>query len=282
MAQRVTTSGFTDAEKSQLRALGATDAEIVNLRTWFDREFDIVPGVTLDSTLLEIADGFDAAVGAIDAFARQVSAVVVDGASVNARPVAQFDATPTTGVAPLNVSFDGTASSDSDGTIVSYEWNFGDASTGSGPTVGHVYTTAGSYTASLKVTDDAGGIASTSTAITVTSGGGPNTDPTAAFVATPLSGAAPLVVSFDVSASVDAEGPIVSYDWDFGGLSQASGLFPSYTFETPGEYDVTLTVTDADGAVDTETQSITVSEPDPTNQHRQRRCPLHRSAASSL
>ena len=164
--------GSHEAEKTQLRALGATDAEIVNVRTWFDREFDIAPGVTLDSTLLEIADGFDAAVGATDAFARQVSAVVVDGASVNATPVARFGATPTTGVAPLNVSFDGTASSDSDGTIASYVWDFGDASTGAGPTVEHVYATVGSYIAALTVTDDRGGTASTSKTISVSSGGG--------------------------------------------------------------------------------------------------------------
>jgi PKD repeat protein len=70
--------------------------------------------------------------------------------------IARIKATPTTGAAPFAVAFDGSASSGSTGTIVSYDWNFGDGATGSGATVNHTYTAAGAYTASLTVTDTAG------------------------------------------------------------------------------------------------------------------------------
>jgi PKD repeat protein len=67
------------------------------------------------------------------------------------------------------VSFNGSASSDPDGTISSYAWTFGDGGTGSGVTASHTYTTAGTFTAKLTVTDNLGATASTTATITVTS-----------------------------------------------------------------------------------------------------------------
>jgi uncharacterized repeat protein (TIGR01451 family) len=102
----------------------------------------------------------------------------VQAATGNQPPTASFTADPTSGEAPLRVSFDATASSDPDGTIESYIWDFGDGSTGSGETTSHEYTSAGTYTATLTVTDADGAATDTTTAtITVTepappSGGG--------------------------------------------------------------------------------------------------------------
>jgi len=78
-------------------------------------------------------------------------------ASASQPPTAALSASPTSGVVPLNVSFSGAGSSDPDGTIVSYSWNFGDgaAQTG-GSTAQHAYNTAGTYNATLTVTDNAG------------------------------------------------------------------------------------------------------------------------------
>lgn len=70
---------------------------------------------------------------------------------------ARMTATPTRGLGPLSVAFDGTGSvTNWDRSLVSYAWNFGDGSTGSGPTVSHLYTTAGAFQASLTVTDSQG------------------------------------------------------------------------------------------------------------------------------
>jgi PKD repeat protein len=86
----------------------------------------------------------------------------------NTAPVATAYGLPSKGIAPLTTTFDASASSDSDGTIVSYLWAFGDGSDpATGMRVDHVYTTAGSYTATLTITDDAGGAAVRQFPITV-------------------------------------------------------------------------------------------------------------------
>jgi PKD repeat protein len=85
----------------------------------------------------------------------------------NQPPAAVLSASPTSGTAPLAVSFDGSGSSDPDGTIASYAWTFGDGGTGSGATISHTYAAPGTYTASLTVTDNAGAASSASTVITV-------------------------------------------------------------------------------------------------------------------
>lgn len=94
--------------------------------------------------------------------------VLPAGTAVNQSPVASATANPTTGAAPLAVSLNGSASTDPDGSIVSYAWNFGDTTSGSGVTTSHTYTTAGTYTATLTVTDNGGKTASTSLTITAT------------------------------------------------------------------------------------------------------------------
>lgn len=71
-------------------------------------------------------------------------------------PIACFSATPLFGTEPLQVSFDASCSSDPDGSITSYHWDFGDGSTGSGSSVSHTYWSSGTYTARLTVTDNSG------------------------------------------------------------------------------------------------------------------------------
>jgi PKD repeat protein len=83
-------------------------------------------------------------------------------------PTADFTATPTSGDAPLAVAFDASASSD-DGSIVSYDWDFGDGATGTGATTNHTYA-AGVWTAELTVTDNTGLTCSTTEEISVTGG----------------------------------------------------------------------------------------------------------------
>ncbi len=89
-----------------------------------------------------------------DAISRkQIFLTVERGAGT---PMASFVYSPTQGEAPLTVNFDGSGSSDSDGTIVSYEWIFDDGTTLIGETQQRTFDTAGSYTVILKVTDNAG------------------------------------------------------------------------------------------------------------------------------
>lgn len=85
----------------------------------------------------------------------------------NYAPVAVISANPISGVLPLSVSFGASGSYDSDGSIQSYAWDFGDASQGSGVSVSHVYSKEGSYNAKLTVTDNLGASSATIVAITV-------------------------------------------------------------------------------------------------------------------
>ena len=81
-------------------------------------------------------------------------------------PVASVSATPSSGTVSLNVAFSGSGSTDPDGTIATYDWNFGDGTVASGATASHVYNTAGTYSAVLTVTDNSGMTASRSVTIT--------------------------------------------------------------------------------------------------------------------
>ena len=88
----------------------------------------------------------------------------LDGpAGPNQPPVASF----TSSVNDLQVAFDGSASGDPDGSVVSWSWNFGDGRTGAGETASVTYPTGGTYTVTLTVTDNRGSTASTSSPVTV-------------------------------------------------------------------------------------------------------------------
>ena len=175
-------------------------------------------------------------------------AVVV--APVNQAPVASFQPS----VSGLSVAVDASASSDPDGTIAGFAWDFGDGSQGTGATASHTYAAAGTYAVKLTVTDDKGATAVSSQTVTAVAAPG-NQSPVAAFVPS-VSG---LSASVDGSASSDPDGSVASYDWDFGDGSQASGVTASHTYATSGSYVITLTVTDDKGGSAASTQTVSVS-----------------------
>jgi len=86
----------------------------------------------------------------------------------NLSPTASFTTSPTSGEAPLTVSFDASASADTDGTVTDYTWSFGDGTSGNNAEVSHTYTSAGAYTVTLTVTDNDGATGIKTTAVTVT------------------------------------------------------------------------------------------------------------------
>jgi PKD repeat protein len=92
--------------------------------------------------------------------------VVAAGGTANQPPVAVANANPTAGNVPLAVVFSAAGSNDPDGTIAGYAWTFGDGGTASGISASHTYTTAGTFTATLQVTDNLGATASKSVSIT--------------------------------------------------------------------------------------------------------------------
>ena len=175
---------------------------------------------------------------------------VIGGA--NQPPVASF----TSSTANLVASFNGSGSSDPDGTISSYAWNFGDNTTGTGATPQHTYAAAGTYSVTLTVTDNAGATNAVTKPVTVTAAAG-NQPPVAAFTSSSLD----LTVSVDGSGSSDPDGTIASYTWAFGDGSSGTGVTSSHTYAAAGSYQVTLTVKDDKGATTALTKPVSVAAP---------------------
>jgi len=125
--------------------------------------------LTSTNAITRLADlTLSGATAAFTAPAQSITLLVLPSSGVaNQPPVAVASANPTSGNAPLAVSFNGTGSHDPDGSIASYSWAFGDGGTGSGATTSHTYQNAGSYTAVLTVTDNLGATGTNSVGITV-------------------------------------------------------------------------------------------------------------------
>lgn len=184
----------------------------------------------------------------------------------NANPVAMANADPTEGNAPLTVSFNADGSYDPDGTIVKYEWDFGEGAgfqdfTENEGAAEHAYTIGGLYTAILRITDDDGAMSTANAEIDV------NSPPVAVTNADPADGNAPLTVLFSADGSSDSDGIIVKFEWDFDegagweDFSEAEGV-AEYTYVSAGTYTAVLRVTDDDGAEDMDSVPIEVSEAD--------------------
>jgi PKD repeat protein len=166
-------------------------------------------------------------------------------------PVADFSASPTSGSAPLAVSF----TDDSTGNPTQWSWDFGDGSTSTAQNPSHTYTSPGSYTVTLTVTGAGGSDTKTVTDFITAS---PPAGPTADFSASPTSGGAPLAVSFSDRSS----GNPTEWSWDFGDGATSTAQNPSHTYLIPGSYTVSLTAKNAGGSdTKTVTDYITVSTP---------------------
>lgn len=186
----------------------------------------------------------------------------------NESPVANALATPSSGEVPLIVSFDGTSSTD-DKEVASYLWQFNDGSgaTSSAAQVTHTFNQAGTFYPTLTVSDAEGLEDTISLTILVEEASPGNQPPIASGTASPDNGAAPLPVAFDGTGSTDDQG-IESYLWEFhdGSGSTASTEQADHTYDSPGIYYPTLTVTDAEGLQDTITLTVVVEESTPGNE----------------
>jgi PKD repeat protein len=171
----------------------------------------------------------------------------------NKEPTASSSADITSGIAPLTVSFQGSGT-DSDGTINSYHWDFGDGETKTMQNPAHTFKKSGTYIITLTVTDNNGGTSTNMNTITVIS----NNPPAASVKSSKSNGEAPLTISFSGSGS-DTDGTIASYYWDFGDGSTSNEKNPSHKYSTVGTYTVTLTVTDDKGGIGTSILTITAN-----------------------
>ena len=162
-------------------------------------------------------------------------------------------AEPNIGQVPLTVTFDATSTIIPKGTnVVAYRWNFGDETPilREGPIVKHKYNSIGDFNVTVTAITDKNETAEGETTVFV------NAIPLkACFKSSRVSGKAPLTVEFDPKCST---GNVVDFSWDFGDNNQSTDRNAKHTFETPGEYNVILEVSDGNQNLDTFTEKIVV------------------------
>ncbi|MDF0674989.1 MAG: PQQ-dependent sugar dehydrogenase [Nitrospira sp.] len=183
----------------------------------------------------------------------------------NQTPTAVIQATPSSGPAPLTVTFSSTGSSDPDGDPISYSWNFGDGGTSTQPNPIHTYGSIGTFTAVLTVTDSLG--ASSKDQVTISAG---NSKPTA-FIDAPAATTQWKVdqsITFTGHATDPNQGtlPPSAFLWEiilhhcpsnchthsiqnFSDVTTSS--FSTFDHDYPSHIEIKLTVTDAGGLTDT-------------------------------
>lgn len=184
----------------------------------------------------------------------------------NKKPVANTGGPYVSGI-DLPITFDASASSDPDGTITFYRWNFGDGTSqilSRSPV--HRYSNPGTYIVTLTVVDNDGRSTTANTTATILSNF--NQKPVAVIEA-PYSGTTGKSISFNGSSSYDPDGTIVEYRWDFENdsipdteWSTSPGITHSYS--TVSNYTVKLEVKDNSGNIGFTTKLIVVTLPKKT------------------
>ncbi|MDX2245624.1 MAG: PKD domain-containing protein [Bacteroidia bacterium] len=154
-------------------------------------------------------------------------------------PAASFTAANTSGCTGLVVDFTNNSTS-----AANYFWDFGDGATSTSSDPSHAYSAPGVYDVML-IASNGSGCSDTMLLAGLVSVVGPD----ALFSVSNTTGCAPLAVAFtDLSTAVS--GAIVGWQWSFGDGGTSSAPNPFYTYNQPGNYDVTLVVADNQGCAD--------------------------------
>ncbi len=166
-------------------------------------------------------------------------------------PSANITASPTSGIAPLEVTMSAAVAGGD--APLTYEWDFGDGATladALGAT--HTYSTPGDYTLTFTVTDNDGDRVSDTEEISV----GSNSEPVVLILADTYSGDAPLTVNFE-GWVFGGDAPM-TYWWTFGDGTTSTEQDPTHTFSSEGVYNVTFIATDDNGDSDADSVDIVV------------------------
>ena len=150
------------------------------------------------------------------------------------------------------IGFNGGGSFDPDGTLIAYAWTFGDGGSASGMVTSHTYTTPGTYSVILTVTDNSGLRSSDTAVVSVAN------RPPVANAGPDQTASVGSAVTFSASGS-DPDGTVGSFSWDFGDGTSATGATVSHSYAAPGSYTATLTVMDDRGARGTDSALVTVT-----------------------
>lgn len=165
------------------------------------------------------------------------------------------------GAAGEIVALDGTGSRDPDGTIASYEWLVGTNTVLARGATASLRLPDGPHTLTLRITDNSGGVALDSVQITIAPPDittAPRASAGADRTIADTNQASGEAVTLDASASTDADGEIVSYEWFIGAQLIATGVTPTVALDD-GESFITLVVTDDAGNTGSDAVLIRVS-----------------------
>jgi PKD repeat protein len=173
----------------------------------------------------------------------------------NVKPIAGFSVNPIEGDVTTEFAFSST-STDTDGTVISYAWDFGDghSSTDANPT--HQYESVGTYMVSLLVYDD-DGVASDKYELEIVIN---NLAPVAAATQSMETAFVGDSITFDASGSYDIDGRVNKFNWQFGDDTIGSGKVVEHSYDSSGKYTITLKVTDDLGKTGKTTLKITIEE----------------------
>lgn len=186
--------------------------------------------------------------------------VALDPASSSNNPPLANAGGPYSGEAGTTlIQFDGSGSSDSDGDVLTFAWDFGDGNTATEMMPTHTYSSAGDFDVSLVVNDGQANSdpAMTSAAITAPQVNlAPTADPGG-----PYAGAPGQTITFDGSASTDPNDDPLTYSWDFGDGATGTGVAPTHSYAAEGSYTVSLVVNDGEFESAPALISAEISEP---------------------
>jgi len=202
-----------------------------------------------DSFTFKVSDG---------TLSSELATVSITVTEINSQPVADAGG-PYAGTEGAAVTFDRSGSYDPDGNSLTYAWDFGDGSTGTGVNPVHTYTADGTYDVTLIVND--GTIDSepdTTTAVIS------DTGPDASFTTDSPKPVGEVMTFTDTSDSYDG---IIAWTWNFGDGITSDVQNPTHVYESAGTYPVTLTVEEADGGIDTCTSDVIVTEAPANTMH---------------
>jgi PKD repeat protein len=178
-------------------------------------------------------------------------------------PVASFVATPSSAPTASTITFDGAASYDLDGTVVSYSWDFGDGRTGTGSVVTHSYTYAKTYTVKLTVTDNGGVTGSTSSQITIT-----DRPPVVSVMPPPTTAYTGQTITLSINAT-DPDGTIITTQVDWGdtvvqffsgAITSATHSYTSTGSSTSKIFTIIVTAADNNASYTSTSSQVTIND----------------------
>jgi PKD repeat protein len=185
------------------------------------------------------------------------SATATTAATINNQPPVANAGGPYTGVRNQAIVFSSAGSSDPDGDPLTYAWDFGDGTTGSGASPTHPYATLGTFKATLTLTDGQGGSTTSTATVTI------NNQPPVANAGGPYTGVRNQAIAFSSAGSSDPDGDPLTYAWSFGDTNSGTGASPTHAYTSIGTFTVTLTVSDGQGGSTTSTATVTIKNQPP-------------------